>query len=344
MGRLRVDVSGNERFKPPITCSPRETYGRLQYCESGSGKRGGGSGNHSAGASASNAKVTTDDALTYLKEVKDMFPDQREKFDEFLDVMNDFKAQRINIVGVVARMKELFKGHPDLLLGLNPFLPKGYEIILNEEDKAPQKKTTDSDTYGKGFTFCEKVKKRLRSSADYQIFLKSLRIYSRYLISGEQLQCLVSNTLGNHPDLMEGFNEFIERYERNAGYFAGEVTKWDEGHTKSKLVKEERKYKEQKRKNETPPLRSNFEEAISYVKKVKERFQNDNHVYESFLDILKMYRKEHKNIDKVYHEVAILFNDHPDLLDDFTKFLPDSSAVVVLKRYIDELTIRFSSL
>lgn len=38
--------------------------------------------------------MTTDDALTYLKEVKDMFPDQREKFDEFLDVMNDFKAQR----------------------------------------------------------------------------------------------------------------------------------------------------------------------------------------------------------------------------------------------------------
>lgn len=48
-----------------------------------------------AGVSASSAqKLTTSDALTYLKEVKDMFQDQREKYDMFLDVMKDFKAQR----------------------------------------------------------------------------------------------------------------------------------------------------------------------------------------------------------------------------------------------------------
>lgn len=38
--------------------------------------------------------LTTNDALTYLKEVKDMFHDQREKYDLFLEVMKDFKAQR----------------------------------------------------------------------------------------------------------------------------------------------------------------------------------------------------------------------------------------------------------
>lgn len=32
-----------------------------------------------------------------------------------------------------------------MLLGLNLFLPKGYEIISNDEDKAPPKKTTDVD-------------------------------------------------------------------------------------------------------------------------------------------------------------------------------------------------------
>lgn len=39
-----------------------------------------------------------------------------------------------------------------------------------------------------------------------------------------------------------------------------------------------------------------------------------------------MYRKELKGINEVYHEVAALFDNHPDLLDDFTKFLPDASA------------------
>ncbi|KAK4712515.1 hypothetical protein R3W88_007028 [Solanum pinnatisectum] len=336
MARLKVQVSAsasaNEKLKGPIG----ELYGQSQFCESGSGKRGGDRG--SAGG-ASNPNVTTSDALTYLKEIiKDMFPDQSEKFNVFLEVMNDFNARRIDIVGVIARVKELFKGYPSLLLGLNSFLPKGYEIILDDEFEAPPKETTVFDRYGKGFTFCEKVKKRLQSPTDYQRFLKCLRIYSRDIVSRQQLQSLVYSTLGNHLDLMEGFNEFIECYERDVGIFAVEVTKWDEEHTKSTV-----KYNEQKCKNEAPPQRSNLEEAISFVKKVKIRFKSDNRVYGSFLAILKMY-KEHKNIDKVYHEVAILFKDHPDLLDDFTKFLPDSSPNVVLKRYMDELTIRLNFL
>ena len=42
-------------------------------------------------------KLTTNDALSYLKEVKEMFQDKREKYDMFLDVMKDFKAQRYYI-------------------------------------------------------------------------------------------------------------------------------------------------------------------------------------------------------------------------------------------------------
>lgn len=39
-----------------------------------------------------------------------------------------------------------------------------------------------------------------------------------------------------------------------------------------------------------------------------------------------MYRKEHKGINEVYHEVSALFEDQPDLLDEFKKFMPDASA------------------
>lgn len=41
-------------------------------------------------------KLTTNDALAYLKAVKDIFQDKREKYDEFLEVMKDFKAQRFD--------------------------------------------------------------------------------------------------------------------------------------------------------------------------------------------------------------------------------------------------------
>ncbi|KAL7197793.1 hypothetical protein ACSBR2_020334 [Camellia fascicularis] len=43
---------------------------------------------------ASTQKLTTNDALAYLKAVKDIFQDKRDKYDEFLEVMKGFKAQR----------------------------------------------------------------------------------------------------------------------------------------------------------------------------------------------------------------------------------------------------------
>ncbi|XAR71204.1 hypothetical protein NMG60_11028366 [Bertholletia excelsa] len=216
MKRLRDDVHANSQIKRPFGSSRGESYGQPQIPivggGGGGGSGGGGAGPGAAGGAGGPQKLTTNDALTYLKEVKDMFQDQRENYDMFLDVMKDFKAQRIDTTGVIARVKELFKGHNNLIIGFNTFLPKGYEITLADEEEALPKRTVE------------------------------------------------------------------------------------------------------------------FEEAINFVNKIKKRFQNDDHVYKSFLDILNMYRKGHKGINEVYHEVAALFTDHPDLLDEFTRFLPDASA------------------
>ncbi|GER29438.1 ABC transporter B family member [Striga asiatica] len=221
MKRIRDEMYMNPQFKRPFGGSRGESYVPSQS-PSGDGGDGGGvgrvnggtevNGNDAGIVASSTQKLTTNDALSYLKHVKDKFQDQRGKYDRFLDVMKDFKAQRIDTAGVIARVKELFKGHPNLILGFNTFLPKGFEITLTDEEEALPKKTVE------------------------------------------------------------------------------------------------------------------FEEAISFVNKIKRRFQNDDHVYKSFLDILNMYRKEHKGIAEVYREVAALFDDHPDLLDEFTRFLPDTSA------------------
>ncbi|GAB4839893.1 hypothetical protein Ancab_020602 [Ancistrocladus abbreviatus] len=164
-------------------------------------------------AGSSTQRLTTNDALAYLKAVKEKFQDNKDKYEEFLEVMKDFKAQRIDTTGVIARVKDLFKGHRNLILGFNTFLPKGYEITLPPEDEqAPVKRPVD------------------------------------------------------------------------------------------------------------------FDEAISFVNKIKARFQNNDHIYKSFLEILNMYRRESKSISEVYREVAQLFQYHPDLLAEFTHFLPDTPA------------------
>ncbi|XP_020208500.1 paired amphipathic helix protein Sin3-like 2 [Cajanus cajan] len=78
-------------------------------------------------------KLTIKDALLYLKEVKDIFQDQEEKYEMFLGIMKDFKARRIDTNGVIERVKGLFKGHNNLILGFNTFLPKGYEITVDQD-------------------------------------------------------------------------------------------------------------------------------------------------------------------------------------------------------------------
>uniref|UniRef100_K4BBP4 Histone deacetylase interacting domain-containing protein n=1 Tax=Solanum lycopersicum TaxID=4081 RepID=K4BBP4_SOLLC len=174
MKRLRDDVYDSPSFKRPFESNKGETYSPSQV--PGSGKSGVGGGSSAGGASDSNSNLTTGDALSYLKEVKDMFRCQRD----------NFSLRKIDIVGVIARVKDLFKGHPMLILGFNTFLPRGYETTLNDED-------------------------------------------------------------------------------------------------------------------ETPPKKVEFEEAISFVNKIKTHFQNDDHVYKSFLDILNMYRKEHKGLRYELH-------------------------------------------
>lgn len=58
-----------------------------------------------SGAALTNQKLTTNDALVYLKAVKDKFQDKREKYEEFLEVMRDFKSERsVHAAGALANL------------------------------------------------------------------------------------------------------------------------------------------------------------------------------------------------------------------------------------------------
>ncbi|KAI3670024.1 hypothetical protein L6452_41600 [Arctium lappa] len=137
MKQLRDDVySNNSQFKRPFVSPRGERYGQSHV-------PGGGSS-------------TTNDALTYLKEVKDMFHDQIEIYDMFLDVLKDFQAQRIDTTGVIARVKELFEGHNNLIFGFSTFLPKRYGSTVIDDEEPPPKRTVVE--FGEAISFVNKVK------------------------------------------------------------------------------------------------------------------------------------------------------------------------------------------
>ena len=68
-----------------------------------------------------------------------------------------------------------------------------------------------------------------------------------------------------------------------------------------------------------------FDHAITYVTTIKKRFSQEPETYRSFLEILHTYQKEQRSIKDVLEQVSHLFRDHPDLLREFTYFLPDAA-------------------
>ena len=74
------------------------------------------------------------DALSYLDQVKVRFQDQPDVYNQFLDIMKDFKSQAIDTPGVIERVSSLFTGHPELIQGFNTFLPPGYRIECGLHD------------------------------------------------------------------------------------------------------------------------------------------------------------------------------------------------------------------
>ena len=81
-----------------------------------------------------------------------------------------------------------------------------------------------------------------------------------------------------------------------------------------------------------------FNHAINYVNKIKNRFAGQPDVYKQFLEILHTYQKDQKAIKEghqptgrfltegeVYAQVAKLFQNQEDLLSEFSQFLPEAT-------------------
>lgn len=74
------------------------------------------------------------DALSYLDQVKVQFSGEPNVYNQFLDIMKDFKSQAIDTPGVIRRVSSLFSGNPSLIQGFNTFLPPGYKIECGTAD------------------------------------------------------------------------------------------------------------------------------------------------------------------------------------------------------------------
>ncbi|KAI3861866.1 hypothetical protein MKX03_001722, partial [Papaver bracteatum] len=113
--------------------------------------------------------LTTNDSLAYLKDVKDMFHDRKDKYYEFLEVMKDFKSQRIDTTAVIARGRIFVKSIETLFWVSVPFSLEGYEINLPLEDEKQHKKLVEFD---EAINFVNKIKTKFKDDDQvYKYFL-----------------------------------------------------------------------------------------------------------------------------------------------------------------------------
>lgn len=134
------------------------------------------------------------DAVGYLEKVKARFISAPVVYNQFLDIMKDFKSHNIDTEGVIKRVKSLFKGHRSLVLGFNQFLPPGYKIEFELEQ---------------AMDYVAKIKDRFRQEPYiYAEFLDILHNYQAKRVIDEVYQ-RVQKLFHGQPDLLDEFKKFL---------------------------------------------------------------------------------------------------------------------------------------
>eukprot|EP00177_Eucheuma_denticulatum_P001932 GFKZ01003446.1.p1 GENE.GFKZ01003446.1~~GFKZ01003446.1.p1 ORF type:complete len:1910 (+),score=287.86 GFKZ01003446.1:187-5916(+) len=282
-------------------------------------------------------QLKVEDALAYLEKVKVQFADQLTVYNQFLDIMKEFKANTIDTTQVIRRVSQLFTGHKELILGFNTFLPPGYQIqVIEDKDTgvlntgflgphgfselpafpSPPARPGSSRPPGKKLPQVSSPKKKDnrakpsgRSSAEgvgqagsSQNADRTGRDVSDRAPHGGKVAAVPKGS-GNRrasvkPDAPEN---------DNAGA---------SGAPQSQAAKmETSSYPRAEKAHE-------FERAINFVNTIKERFVDNPETFESFLSALSRFREEQKGIREVFEAVADVFGPHKDLLQQFKEFLP----------------------
>jgi methyl-accepting chemotaxis protein len=87
------------------------------------------------------------EASAFVNDVKVVFQDKMEKYDEFVKVLYDFKAMRIDQESATAKMEELFDGHSDLIMKLNSLMLKRSLMTNNDHNDTEAKQHIKRDRF-----------------------------------------------------------------------------------------------------------------------------------------------------------------------------------------------------
>lgn len=316
---------------------------------SSSGRDASNSGLSPNPSSASFQRLKVEDALSYLDQVKFKFGNQPQVYNDFLDIMKEFKSQSIDTPGVIARVSSLFRGHPELIVGFNTFLPPGYKIEIHSPDSiavsipgiaGPTVQTIvhtpqgilRSHIGGAQLTSNQANHSNTNNTRPASGIPTPLQPQHGFKLS--------ENVAAKSPNYSSGVTNNVSQLVSSHLSSAAKVT-LPQSSPSSHPLHVDSNVPESNTTQRVPSGASQpveFNHAITYVNKIKTRFQHQPDVYKQFLEILHTYQKDQKAIKEgrkptgpflteaeVYGQVAKLFESEEDLLDEFGQFLPEAT-------------------
>lgn len=337
------------------------------------------------------------DALGYLDQVKSKFNDQPVVYNQFLDIMKEFKSQSLDTPGVIAKVSTLFRGHTDLIVGFNTFLPPGYRIeqmpnnneirittlqgvhqSISTQPFSPQQL---SQTQQQPAQQLENQQQSQVTQQDHKPNTNSSNVLQQPLNvqqatlqsnvapqnSGDSIQpptfqIQTSQLLPANIQLLQqqpkqqvnaksassdfpNFNQNARGLHQNSNppnvvISASQIVSQQAIVTQNSTSKSQTSLQ--------PGSEFGFNHALNYVNKIKHRFSAKPEIYQQFLEILHTYQRDQHATkvpgskmlleNEVYAQVARLFQNQQDLLEEFSQFLPDASGSATSGGSINYLT------
>ncbi|KAF4568489.1 Transcriptional regulatory protein sin3 [Pleurotus pulmonarius] len=100
----------------------------------GSVNAGGPAAASSAVNPAETSSIDVSGALAYLDSIRDQYRDRAAVYNEFLDIMREFKQGRADRLDVVRRISRLLLESPQHIEGFSAFLPPSVELQISRSD------------------------------------------------------------------------------------------------------------------------------------------------------------------------------------------------------------------
>ncbi|GLJ48018.1 hypothetical protein SUGI_1014100 [Cryptomeria japonica] len=146
------------------------------------------------------------EAQSYLILVKEHFKNDRGKYAGFIQILNDFRSKTCDTIGVITRLKKLFKGHK-LLLSFNKFLPRGFEILFPLKDFIRKKHQVQLE---EAVIYIRKVKTRFENEEYIRKgFFEMLTGYMKGNVKINDIHTEVKSLFCDHQDLVDEFAYFL---------------------------------------------------------------------------------------------------------------------------------------